>query len=151
MCVSILYVLAESFWFADSNSSSTCLSSCARIRDKIGGAPMAPSCLPGFPTCHRATLFSRNDSGLSSFIFSSAHLSPFLARQRCALARCEAVFVFLPSVRIQLFLFFCLFFSSSSSSSRHLAGCRSSPIRETRHDSDISPEVAKGRVDHWFR
>lgn len=43
---------------------------------------MAPSCLPGFPTCHRATLFSRNDSGLSSFIFSSAHLPSFLARQQ---------------------------------------------------------------------
>lgn len=75
---------------------------CARIRDKIDGAPTAPSRSPGFPTCHRATLFSRNDSSLLFPLFSSsAHPPPaFLARP----ARHEAVFVFLPFVRIPAIL-----------------------------------------------
>lgn len=126
---------------------------CARIRDKIDGAPTAPSRSPGFPTCHRATLFSRNDSSLLFPLFSSsAHPPPaFLARP----ARHEAVFVFLPFVRIPaillLSLLLRLFSSYPSFSSRHRVGCCSGSIRETRHDSDISLEVSRGRVDHWFR
>lgn len=48
---------------------------------------------PGFPTCHRATLFSRNDSRPLSFIFFSRRASSFFLRataQRDASLRLDA-------------------------------------------------------------
>ena len=141
--------ISEPSWFVDLNSFSTCLSSCARIHDKIGGAPMAPSYASGFPTCHRATLFSRNCRPLFFYFLFSTSSSFLTQQQRCTCLMRDRFRL----SSIQLFLFSCFLFSSSSSSSSffslHLAGC--CPIRETRHDSNISPEIAKGRVDHWFR
>lgn len=126
----------------------TCLCSCARIRDKIGGTPMTSPCSLGFPTCHQATLFSRNDFGLFSFISFSAHLPSLFARQLDGALRLDARPFSSLSYPFACRCSSSSFSSSFFSSSHHCVGWCSSPIRETRHDFDISLEVARDRVDH---
>jgi len=83
-CGSCGYGPAEPPWFADSSSSNTCLGSslCSNSRQNRRRTYGAS---PGFPTCHRATLFSRNDSGLLFPLFSLQRiLLPHPARDRLA-------------------------------------------------------------------
>lgn len=119
---------------------------CARIRDKIDGAPTAPR--QDFPRV-TGPLYFLVTTPASFFLYFL--LSASFSRILRATGR-EAAFVFLSSVRIPLFflffsfVFFLLIYPPFSS--YHRVGCFSGPIRETRHDSDISLEVARGRVDH---
>lgn len=98
----------------------------------------------------QATLFSRNDS--NPFLLFSPHGASFFFLRATARPRRAAVFVSLPFafhcsfVVVVFFLFLLLFFCSLLL--RHRVRCCSGPIRETRHDSDISPEVPRGKVDH---
>jgi len=77
-------------------------------------------------------------------LFSPQHISLLFSRDSGdAPARCEAIFVFLSS---SCFLFFLSLLYSRNQI--YFVALRAEHLRETRHDSDISPEAARGRVDH---
>lgn len=106
-----------------------------QIQQKKAMHSMVPLVLPGFPTCHRATLFFGNEKALlfhfiSTFCSEDNDDYDYYSTE----ARNDKLAVFLsfsPSIYLP-FLFLLI-------SRSFVVGCCSGPIRETRHDFDISP------------